>query len=54
MEVPGLHTLEDVAQRFGVSARTVERWRRQGKLPEPHRVLGRLVWHTDELLDLDY
>lgn len=42
-------TTEQVAARSNVSARTIDRWRKTGKLPEPHRLLGRLVWHIEDL-----
>lgn len=53
-DVPGLYTIENVAHRFGVTARTVERWRKNGTLPEPRRVLGRLVWREEDLLDVEH
>lgn len=52
-DVPGLFTIENVAHHFGVTVRTVERWRRAGAIPEPHRVLGRLVWDQDDLLEME-
>lgn len=45
-------TIEQVAAQIGVSARTIERWRGIGKMPEPQRLLGRLVWHPDQLKHL--
>lgn len=53
-DVPGLFTIENVAHHFGVTVRTIERWRRDGLIAEPHRVLGRLVWDEEDLLDVEY
>ena len=47
---PGdLLTIEAVAARLGVSSRTIHRWTKAGKFPNPERVLGRNVWTTTSL-----
>jgi predicted site-specific integrase-resolvase len=42
-----------VAERYGVDERTVDRWKFDGRLPQPH-YRGRLpLWREDELERLD-
>jgi excisionase family DNA binding protein len=41
-----------VAQLFGVSKDTIERWLRDGKLPKPTRRFGWARWHYEELAAL--
>jgi predicted DNA-binding transcriptional regulator AlpA len=38
-----------VAQLFGVSKSTIDRWLRDGKLPKPKRRFGWPRWHYQEL-----
>lgn len=56
MDNPTAHTeyltIEKVAARVGVSVRTIERWRGIGKIPTPQRLLGRMVWHPDQIKHL--
>jgi predicted DNA-binding transcriptional regulator AlpA len=42
-----------VAERYGIDERTVDRWKLDGRLPSPH-YRGRLpLWREDELEQLD-
>jgi len=41
-----------VAQLFGVSKSTIERWLQDGKLPKPKRRFGWARWHYEELAAL--
>jgi excisionase family DNA binding protein len=41
-----------VAQLFGVSKSTIERWLRDGKLPQPKRRFGWARWDYEELAAL--
>jgi excisionase family DNA binding protein len=41
-----------VAQLFGVSKGTIERWLRDGKLPRPKRRFGWARWDYEELAAL--
>jgi excisionase family DNA binding protein len=41
-----------VAQLFGVSKSTIERWLKDGKLPKPKRRFGWARWHYEELAAL--
>jgi predicted site-specific integrase-resolvase len=42
-----------VAERYGVDERTVDRWKLDGRLPPPH-LRGRVpLWREDELEKLD-
>jgi excisionase family DNA binding protein len=41
-----------VAQLFGVSKGTIERWLRDGKLPQPRRRFGWARWNYEELAAL--
>jgi predicted DNA-binding transcriptional regulator AlpA len=40
----------EVAELFGVSKHTVERWLQDGKLPEPERTVLWTRWDYDELV----
>jgi excisionase family DNA binding protein len=44
-----LLNVDQVAQLFGVSKRTIEGWIRDGKLPKPTRRFGIRKWNSDEL-----
>jgi predicted site-specific integrase-resolvase len=35
------------AERHGVSTRTVDRWVKAGRLPEPERINNRKYWPSD-------
>jgi hypothetical protein len=36
---------KDVANILDVSVRTVENWRREGRIPQPVEIGGRVYWH---------
>jgi predicted site-specific integrase-resolvase len=43
-----------VAERYGVDERTVDRWKLDGRLPAPHHYRGRIpLWDEAELDALD-
>jgi excisionase family DNA binding protein len=44
-----LLNIDQVAQLFGVSKRTIERWVRDGKLPKPTRRFGFRKWNSEQL-----
>jgi len=46
---PKLLNKRQVAQLFGVSKSTLERWLQDGKLPKPKRRFGWARWHYEEL-----
>ena len=45
-------TKKQLRQLFGVSASTIDRWVKAGKLPEPRRVLGSPRWNYEEVVGL--
>jgi len=49
MELPRLLTKEEVAVYFGVSPRTVEKWRFEGVGPSPIKVGRHLRWTVDSI-----
>ncbi len=40
---------KQAAAMFSSSARTWRRWHTEGRIPEPHRLGGRVLWLVDEL-----
>jgi excisionase family DNA binding protein len=44
-----LLNIDQVAQLFGVSKRTIEGWIRDGKLPKPMRRFGIRKWNSEQL-----
>ncbi|HET9884009.1 MAG TPA: helix-turn-helix domain-containing protein, partial [Candidatus Binatia bacterium] len=44
-----LLNVDQVAQLFGVSKRTIEGWIRDGKLPKPTRRFGIRKWNSEQL-----
>jgi excisionase family DNA binding protein len=46
---PKLLNKRQVAQLFGVSKSTIERWLQDGKLPKPKRRFGWARWRYEEL-----
>jgi hypothetical protein len=38
---------DDVAAILGVSTRTVENWRRDGRIPQSFEIGGRVYWHPE-------
>lgn len=44
-----LLNIDQVAQLFGVSRRTIEGWIRDGKLPKPMRRFGIRKWDSEQL-----
>jgi excisionase family DNA binding protein len=44
-----LLNIDQVAQLFGVSRRTIEGWIRDGKLPKPVRRFGIRKWDGEQL-----
>ncbi len=49
MKRPPLLTLEDVADLFKVTTKTIERWVDKGLMEKPWRVIGRnKYWHPDQ------
>ncbi len=46
---PKLLNKRQVAQLFGVSKSTIERWLQDGKLPRPKRRFGWARWHYEDL-----
>lgn len=39
---------KEIAQRYNVTVRTVERWRQQGRLPKPRTIRGPL-WTPEQI-----
>lgn len=39
----------DVAEAFGVSPKTIYKWKAQGKIPQPKRTVAGFVWRMDHL-----
>ena len=44
---------EEVAARYGVKTRTVDRWKLDGRLPRPHLRGVIPLWREDQLEELD-
>jgi excisionase family DNA binding protein len=44
-----LLNIDQVAQLFGVSKRTIEGWLKEGKLPKPMRRFGIRKWNSEQL-----
>ena len=44
-----LINIDQVAQLFGVSKRTIEGWVKHGKLPKPKRRFGIRKWNREQL-----
>lgn len=38
-------TKQEVAKKFGVTTRTVDRWVRQGQIPAPLKIGRQRLWH---------
>lgn len=49
---PSLLTAKDIAREFQVSIRTVRRWQRAGRLPNPVRIGGTLRWRVTDLAEM--
>jgi excisionase family DNA binding protein len=49
---PKFISKRQVAELFGVSKSTIERWLRDGKLPQSKRRFVRARWNYEELLPL--
>jgi predicted site-specific integrase-resolvase len=39
----------DLSELFGVTCRTIERWRLDGKIPEPYKKWGSPRWKAEEI-----
>ena len=48
----GLITKKQLRDLFGVSASTIDRWVKAGKLPEPRMILGSPRWNYEEVVGL--
>ena len=47
-------TVEQVAERYGVSADSIWRWKRSGRFPAPRRVGPNTTrWHIADLLEYE-
>lgn len=47
-------TLNDVAERYGVSTRTIQRWLARGMFPAPSRYSRRTIrWSAEKLANYD-
>ena len=51
-EPPGIHLLteHDLALRWWVSRRTLQRLRREGRLPEPFRIGRKVLYRLDAII----
>ncbi len=49
---PYLNT-EQLARRWLVSPRTLERWRYEGTKPDYYRLNGRVLYHIDDIMALE-
>lgn len=48
--MPHYLTREQVAERFGVSPATIDRWRRSGRIPKAYRIGANTVrWKLEDI-----
>lgn len=45
-------TTRDAAKIYGVPGRTIRRWHAEGRLTDPVKRQGRLLWNPDEIEQL--
>jgi len=49
--MPTIYRIPEVAEKFGVAVRTIERWRKKGLLPEPIQMGERYIAFPAEAID---
>lgn len=49
-KLPTLLDLNDMTRLFGVSPRTIYRWRQHGTGPQSAKVGGKLLWDRDNVI----